>query len=409
MRKEGFLLKRLFALSLIVLLAIASTIVVATAFMLQNFNVIHQKDIDFHLGVAFGGNTTAEAKLLIDRVKGYTNLFVVQSGPVSVNETSLNEIVDYAVACDLDVIVYFGWFNPDHPWQVPWLDFAKQRWSNRFIGVYLNDEPAGILIDFSWTQYFLGVKERNASHYYLHAPAIDLVLAGELPLDLDEAADHFVTGLSEGLGIHKLKDRSITAFTSDYVLYWFDFLSGYDVLLAQFGWNHSINQDIALARGAARMQNKTWGAILTWTYEEPPYLASGSVIYSQMVSAYISGAKYVVIFNYPQISDNPYGIMTDEHFFALEKFWHDIPNFRSLVKNEAEVVLVLPRNYGWGMRHPNDSIWGVWDADERSAMIWDISRSLLAQYSLNLDIIYEDENFPVKGKYDKIFYWNQTL
>lgn len=32
---------------------------------------------DAYVGVAFCGNTTAEAQLLIDRVKSYTNVFVV--------------------------------------------------------------------------------------------------------------------------------------------------------------------------------------------------------------------------------------------------------------------------------------------------------------------------------------------
>jgi hypothetical protein len=47
---------------------------------------------DFYVGVTFTSNTTAEAKLLVDKVKNYTNVLVVDSGPVSKNETSLNEI-----------------------------------------------------------------------------------------------------------------------------------------------------------------------------------------------------------------------------------------------------------------------------------------------------------------------------
>ena len=41
-------------------------------------NIDGQKDT-VYVGVAFGGSTTAQAKLLIDRAKNYTNLFVLDS------------------------------------------------------------------------------------------------------------------------------------------------------------------------------------------------------------------------------------------------------------------------------------------------------------------------------------------
>ena len=51
------------------------------------------------------------------------------------------------------------------------------------------------------------------------------------------------------------------------LLYWFDYLGGYDTIFAQLGWNTSvINQQIAQLRGAATMQNKDWGTIITWKY-----------------------------------------------------------------------------------------------------------------------------------------------
>ncbi|MGE5574913.1 MAG: hypothetical protein ACM3UL_02145, partial [Ignavibacteria bacterium] len=247
------------------------------------------QEAGFHVGVSFCGNTTAEAKLLIDKVKTYTNLFVVQSGPVSVNETSMNEIVSYAVAADLDVIVFFGYFYPNITWQIPWLDYAKQQWGSKFLGVYLNDEPAGQTIDANWAFYFNQIKIRNSSAYYTHIPAIDLQLNSSLPPDNTEAADHFLDAVKTRLGLNQLRSRQISSFTSDYGLYWFDFKGGYDNIFVEFGSNSSIAQDIALARGAARLQNKTWGTIITWTYTQPPYLVNGTQMYNQLVTAYQSG------------------------------------------------------------------------------------------------------------------------
>ena len=97
--------------------------------------------VEPYFGVSFCGKTAAEAKLLIDRIKDYTNLFVLQSGPVSKNGTATNIICDYAVDAGLDIIVFFGWFDTDHPWQIPWLNFAKERWGDSFLGLYFFDEP----------------------------------------------------------------------------------------------------------------------------------------------------------------------------------------------------------------------------------------------------------------------------
>ena len=117
-----------------------------------------------------------------------------------------------------------------------------------------------------------------------------------------------------------------------------------------------------------------------------------------------------MIFNYPQIEGNQYGTLTEEHFAALQKLWREIQqNPRKTSETQAEAVLVLPKNYGWGMRNPNDWIWGFWGPDEKSSLIWQNSRKLLSQYGTNLDIVYEDPAFPVTGKYQQIYYWNQTL
>jgi hypothetical protein len=176
------------------------------------------------------------------------------------------------------------------------------------------------------------------------------------------------------------------------------------------GWNHSFVKDIGLIRGAATLQQKDWGAIITWKYSEHPYLDSGEAIYEQMLTAYETGAKYIVIFNYPYSDGNPYGTMFDEHFDALEKFWNDTIQSK-VIHNSilADAVLVLPKNYGYGLRNPGDKIWGFWDPDEETPQVWSITQELLSRYGFRLDIVYDDSAFPVLGNYQNIYYWNQTL
>jgi hypothetical protein len=373
----------------------------------------------FHIGISFCGNTTAEAKLLIDKVKNYTNLFVLQSWPISRNETATKEICDYTVAQGLNIIINLGVHDEDtFSWQLPLLDNAKQRWGNRFLGVYYDDEPGGVQLDYDWSGF-----PANYSRYYnpssnsswnrIYAKILEANETGVPPENYNVEAEYFTNLMRRSIRPERWKAEGIQTFTSDYALYWFDYLGGYDVILTQFGWNNSFVQDIALNRGAARMQNKDWGAIITWKYTKPPYLDSGEEIYKQMRMAYEAGAKYVVIFNYPKIEGNPYGVLTDEHFKALERFWKDImtkPNTRLIPdSSKAEAALVLPKNYGWGMRNPDDRIWGFWGPDEKSPQIWKLSRLLLSHYGIHLDIVYDDPAFPIAGNYTRIYYWNQTI
>ena len=209
-----------------------------------------------------------------------------------------------------------------------------------------------------------------------------------------------------------VKNQSYQLFTSDYALYWWDYKGGYDTVFAQLGWNNTIAQEIGLVRGAANLQGKDWGTIITWTYTVPPYLTSGDEMYSQMRLSYECGAKYVVVFNYAENMTAPYGILQEEHFQALQRFWNEVVKNPTVVHGgvKAEAALVLPKDFGWGMRSQHDTIWGLWKADstDTTEQVWTQLQSLLSQYGSKLDIVYDDPAYPVAGKYSQVYYWNQT-
>ena len=98
------------------------------------------------------------------------------------------------------------------------------------------------------------------------------------------------------------QDTGQAVLTADYGLHWFDYRVGYDAVLAEFGWNNSREQQVALFRGAARAHDKDWGAMMTWTYSGPPYIGSGPELYDDLVLAYNNGEKYAVVFSYPQLT-----------------------------------------------------------------------------------------------------------
>jgi hypothetical protein len=390
-------MKKRIAFPVVSLLAVVSIALLIShpAFFSSQYS---QEEHEVYVGVTFCGNTTAEAKLLIDRVKDFTNLFVLYSGPVSTNETAMTEISEYAIDAGLNIMVYFGDLDSrilslkNLEWRRSWIEMAKQRWGKQFLGVHYYDEPGGIYIDLDWNGTTLS---QNTTF-------------SDLTHDL--IADRFIEGFQRDDGFDFLREKSVEIFVSDYALYWFDYLAGYDIVLAQAGWNHTLTQDIALLRGAAHMQNKSWGEMITWKYRNPPYLDSGENIYEQMKTAYECGAEYILIFNYPVLEDNNYGILLDEHFEALELFWNDVVKNPGVVygSTKAEAALVLPKNYGWGMRNPEDKIWGWWGPDEKSPQIWTLSRQLLEQYGTKLDIIYDDPEFPIKDTYQQIYPWNHT-
>jgi hypothetical protein len=411
-------MKRYFVIAAVVLLILFSILAI---FTIPAELMDGEKQSELYLGVSFCGNTTAEAKLLIDRIKPYTNLFVLQSYPISRNETAIYEVCDYAVSQRLNIIVNLlcSSNQSDWHWQFDVFKHAKERWGEQFLGAYYNDEPAGLQLDYDWSSFW----DQYGEHIVKDAPSSLLgqmyakvkaaQVNGIMPQDYDLEARIFLEYFKNNAGFVNLTSAGIKTFVSDYVLPWFDYLGGYDVVLAQFGSNSSYIKDIDFVRGAARMQNKDWGAIITWKYSEPPYLDTGEEIHQQMLAACEAGAKYIIIFNYPQIDGNPYGVLQDEHFQAIERFANDVmataKTHITSDNSKVEAVLVLPRNYGSGMRRPDDIIWGYWQPEQQAAQIWTTFCKLILRHGIQLDIVYDDPAFPVTDKYKYIYYWNQTV
>ena len=375
------------ALILIVIIAIAGSTVIYLQLEPKQENASPDQ---LFFGVSYGQTTAQEAKVLIDKVKNYTNFFLINSFDLTTNETALNEVCDYAASANLKFTIYFDFISRiRYPWHQNWLETAKQRWNESFLGVYLRDEPGGRQID------------TNA--YFTNA------------IDYSDAANRFISNISSTNSMIDAKNKSIPLFTSDYALYWWDYQAGYDTLFAELGWNMSSTLQIALCRGAANMQNKDWGAIIVWKYFQPPYLADAQEIYEEMTLAYHAGARYIVVFNHPTYPEsNLYGTLFPEHFDAMQRFW-DYANANPRTNQNTsygQMALVLPKDYGWAMRRSEritvDRIWGVFPEDEKSIAILEITNTLLSKHGANLDIIYESSKNNY-NQYSRIYYWNETI
>ena len=364
--------------------ALISVIPVSLFVAVDWFDDGRQSIPEFFVGVEFAYGDISDLKDLVDKVKNYTNLFVVGSLEISFNETLLSETCDYVYDVGLSFILLFtNSIKYKYYYPYVWIIKARQKYGDRFLGAYYWDEPGGNQLDNGVSKLIFEAKNYT------------------------DAAKAYVEYLHSHLEYYLYSGAR--AFTADYGLYWFDYEAGYDVVLCEFGWNHSRQLNVALCRGAASVQNKDWGVMVTWTYNDAPYIESGDELYNDLILAYNAGAKYVVIFNYPKISQ--YGILTEEHFDALKKFWDHInrkPEKRGAIK--GEVAYVLPRDYGFGFRSSSETIWGLWNADEWSEKIWNDVSDLLNDYGCHLDIVYSDTEFnnAIKSRYNKLIFWNET-
>jgi hypothetical protein len=144
--------------------------------------------------------------------------------------------------------------------------------------------------------------------------------------------------------------------------------------------------------------------------QSPLTLQTGDQIYDDLRQAYESGAQYGVVFNYAPNSSSTDGLLQSEQFAAIQQFWTDIVKNPKVTNNvRGQYALVLPSDYGWGMRNPNDTIWGLWSADNDSQQVWNALQSSLARYGSKLDIVYDDPAYPTAGRYQHVYYWNETM
>jgi len=344
-------------------------------------NITGKPKVFFGIEMAYGDLN--EHLEIIDVVREYTNFYVIGNPEVTLNKTKLDIICDYLYNSGLYFIVFFLGPNKYSYNPYSWIDEARQRYGEKFLGIYRIDEPGGKQLDTIDSRFVT-----NATKYI-------------------EAASTFVYFLKVHLECYVRPN--LLLFTSDYALYWFDYEAGYDVVLTQFGWGHNKHLHIALCRGAAKIHDKEWGVIVTWTYNHPPYIESPEELYNDLVLAYQSGAKYIVIFNYPKLSQ--YGVLTSRHLQVMRRFYEEF--LKDSAKNTQlndgiNVAYVLPKGYGFGFRHANDTIWGIWKADVLANKIYEDIFWLLNFYESRLDLVYENADCLLKLKflYDKIYFWN---
>ena len=341
---------------------------------------------NLYVGVDVAYENVTATEQLIDKISVYTNIVVIGcTGNYDLYR--LTTLSQYAFDKGMSFIIYSDTHR--YPTQ-QWLGTATSNWGNKFLGIYYFDEEGGKQLD---QQKYPAVT--SAKNY-------------------SDAANLFNKTINTWLR----GPRSITQsfayptqyklFTSDYAFYWYDYQAGYDTVFAEFGANYSRQLNVALCRGAATAQNKDWGVMITWTYTQPPYIESGPALYNDMVLAYQNGARYIIIFDSNQ--DYSQTILQQEHLDAMQQFWQYVQNNpRTIAPVSERTTYVLPQNYAYGFRGPQDRIWGLWGPDAITNSICSNVTAALNRYGSNLDIIYPNAPQTIDSiGYQNVTYWNGT-
>lgn len=369
-------------------------------------NVKNSTDLYFGVDVAF--ENLDETIKIIDEVSSYTNLFIIgcygnlsygkTSRPIY-NETRLNFLSQYVFEKNMSFIVYSD--DPRYPSQ-EWINKSIANFGNKFLGIYYYDEPGGKQLDqANYPAFYYAENFSDAANRYVNT------------------VNWWLRSGSFSIGANIGDETQIQLFTSDYGLYWFDYEAGYDTVFAEYGWNtgwadYSRQLNAALVRGAATAMDKDWGIMITWAYQDPPYMESGPEMYYDMVSAYVNGAKYIIIFDSNENwTEN---VLQQDHFDAMKEFWQYTQNNpRAEIPVNSRTAYVLPEDLGEGFRSPDDSIWGLWYSDYNveggSQNYTDLIKMSIAAflgiYGPELDIIYPFSDRAIESiGYEDIIFWN---
>ena len=138
-------MNRKFTILIAILLMV---VIILSLFLALNWYSSKTSNRQFYVGVEYAyGSQAGEVKALVDKVKDYTNLFVIGSVELTFNKTALDESCDYIFNSGLNFIVLFtgiDMYNYSNGYTIMnWMVDAQHKYGDQFLGIYKIDEPGG--------------------------------------------------------------------------------------------------------------------------------------------------------------------------------------------------------------------------------------------------------------------------